>query len=226
MKFDATVQRIGLACGVIAPVWWALMIVYCASQFPGYSHLTDFISELAAKRSPTELLMRDAGFLATGGLYLVFAATLAWHFRSDRLAWLAAFLLALSGLARIGAGLNQCEPGCVSDAISAAQDWHYRYAATGYWLTMCAAIVWGFVANRDPRLRHLLALGIGTATWCAVSLVMMELHADWQGLFQRLASGILSVWVLLLALSVWRTLPTPTATPAPNHAPGRARKAS
>jgi len=220
-------QRFGLACGVIAPVWWAFMIVYCASPFPGYSHVTDFISELAAKRSPTEMLMRDAGFVATGGLYLAFAAELAWQFRHDRLAWVAALLLALNGMARIGAGLNQCEPGCASDVISLDQDWHYRFASTGYWLTMCAAIVWGFVGNRDTRLRHLLALGIGTATWCAVSLVMMELHAEWQGLFQRLASGILSVWVVVLAVSAWRTLSTPvTFSEDLSHVSRRTRKSS
>jgi Protein of unknown function (DUF998) len=211
------IVRFGLGCGVFAPLWWAGMIVYCAARFPGYSHVTDFISELAAHGSPTEGLMRDLGFIFTGGLYLAFAGALGWHFRRERLAWLAAIVLALAGAARIGAGIYQCEIGCASDAISASQIWHYRYAAGGYCLMMAAAVLWGFVANRYPSLQRLLALGIGTATWSAVSLVMLELHPAWQGVFQRFASGILSLWTLIFAVSVWRAraLPLVEATPAP-----------
>ncbi|MSR13323.1 MAG: DUF998 domain-containing protein [Gammaproteobacteria bacterium] len=204
MNFRQASLGVGLLCGAFAPVWWVAMILYCASLFPGYSHLTDFISELAARRSPTQELMAIGGFIVTGGLYLAFAATLAWQFRRDRRAWFAAPLLALGGLARIGSGVYPCEPGCAADAISASQEWHYRYAALGFGLMMAAAVAWGFVGNRYQKLRQLLALGIGTAMWCAVALLLMEFHPAWQGLFQRLASGILSLWVLVLAVLTWR----------------------
>ena len=98
------VIRAGLACGFIAPVWWALIIAYCATQFPGYSHLTNFISELAARGSPTQALMRNAGFIFTGALYLIFALALSWRFRRDWRAAFAILALALGGAARIGAG--------------------------------------------------------------------------------------------------------------------------
>ncbi|MBI2801670.1 MAG: DUF998 domain-containing protein [Gammaproteobacteria bacterium] len=198
------VIRAGLACGFIAPVWWALIIAYSATQFPGYSHLTNFISELAARGSPTQALMRNAGFIFTGALYVIFALALGWRFRRD---WRAAFgilALALGGAARIGAGLYPCEPGCDPHVISLNQEWHGRFAEAGYWLMMLAAVLWGVVGNRYARLRHLMALGIGTAAWCATALVLMYLHAEWQGLFQRLASGILSLWVVVFATAVWR----------------------
>ncbi|MGH8598938.1 MAG: DUF998 domain-containing protein, partial [Gammaproteobacteria bacterium] len=185
---------------------------------PGYSHLTDFISELAARRSPTESLMRDAGFIATGVLYIAFAAGLTWRFRTDRLAWVASLVLALGGAARIGAGIFACEPGCAENAISLSQDWHYRYAAAGYWLMMWAAVMWGLVGNRYSPLRRLLAIGIGVAIWSAVSLALMDFYPEWQGLLQRFASGILSVWVLVLAVMVWRVGESPM-TLAPSSAP-------
>jgi hypothetical membrane protein len=228
MTFRQACFRLGLAAGVLAPLWWAGIIVYCASQFPGYSHIEDFISELAARRAPTEALMREFGFILTGALYLVFAATLGWHFRRNWLAWLGVLLLALGGAARIGAGIYACEPGCVSDAISLSQDWHHRYATAGYWLMMATAVTWGMVGNRYPKLRHLMAVGIGAAMWCAAALILMEFHPAWQGLFQRFASGILSLWVLLLAISVWRQgdLPVPTAAAtAPTKVARKRRRA-
>ena len=204
ISLSSSMARAGLVCGMVAPLWWVLMIVYCATQFPGYSHLTNFISELAAHGSPTQALMRNAGFIFTGALYVIFALTLAWHFRRDWRAAFAVLALALGGAARIGAGLYPCEPGCDPHAISLTQEWHGHFAQAGYWLMMVAAVLWGAVGNRYPRLRHLMALGVGTAAWCATALVLMTLYAEWQGLFQRLASGILSVWALILAVSIWR----------------------
>ena len=68
----ASLIKLGLACGMVAPLWWAGIIIYCAQRFPGYNHVTHFISELGAHASPTEDIMRNLGFLFTGGLYLVF----------------------------------------------------------------------------------------------------------------------------------------------------------
>ncbi len=197
--------RAGLACGILAPLWWGAMIVYCASQFPGYDHASHFISELAARDSPTQALMRNAGFVFTGALYVVFAATAAWQMRANRLALSGVSLLALAGLARIGAGVYACEPGCNPAALSSAQDWHYRYASAGYYLMMmAAAVVAGAAGKRPTGLKHLRAWGIGTAMSCAVFLVFMQTNAAWQGAFQRLASGVLSLWVLVFALALWR----------------------
>jgi hypothetical membrane protein len=209
--------RCGLVCGLVAPLWWAAMIVFCATQFPGYSHVTDFISELAARDAPTGALMRDAGFVLTGALYIAFAVALAWQFRAERMALLGSLLLACAGLARIAAGMWPCEPGCNAGPIPLLQAAHDRAASGAYAFTIAAAIAWGVAGQRVAKLRHLLALGIATATWCPTFLLLMALHPAWQGVFQRLASGVSSVWVLLLAVSAWRAFPAlETASPAPS----------
>ncbi len=217
--------RAGLVCGIIAPLWWGAMIVYCASQFAGYHHASHFISELAARDSPTQDLMRNAGFIFTGALYVVFAGSVAWQLRATRLALVGASLIALAGLARIGAGVYACEPGCDPTALSSAQDWHYRYASAGYYLMMMAAVVIGVTGNRHAGLKHLLAWGIGTVMWCAVFLVFMQTNFAWQGGFQRLASGVLSLWVLVFAISLWRAsqplLPAPVGTNTTDTPPAR-----
>jgi len=196
--------RAGLACGIVAPLWWGAMIAYCASRFPGYEHTTDFISELAARAAPTELLMRNLGFFLTGGLYVLFALTAGWRLRSEWRVLPGVLLIALAGFARIGAGVFACEPGCDPTILSSAQDWHYRYASAGYALMMVAAVTVGFALRQRRGMEYLLACGIGVAMWSAVFLFLMETSTAWPGLFQRFASGLLSLWMVLFAVTVWR----------------------
>lgn len=222
-----TVLRGGLACGVIAPLWWGAMIAWCASLTPGYSHLTNFISELAARDAPTEALMQQIGFELTGALYVVFAAAAAWQQRREPLALAAAAVLAAAGGARIMAGIHPCEAGCADGIISRDQILHHRYASAGYLLMMAAALTWGAAGLRLAGLRHLMPWGLGASTWCAVFLVMMLGDPAHDGLFQRLASGVLSAWAVVLAVSLWRlpdALPVHVAVPPPQAGSARRRR--
>lgn len=224
--------RAGLLCGVVAPLWWGGMIAYCASRFPGYTHTAHFISELAAREAPTAALMRNGGFLATGVLYGLFAAAAAWWLRARRLALPGVALIALAGFARIGAGVYACEPGCDPTILSSAQDWHYVYASAGYALMMLAALACGFALRGERGMQHLLAWGVGTTMWSAGFLFLMEHEAAWQGLHQRFASGLLSVWLLVFAVTLWRSGPpslrpgiTPIVTPPARAATAPRRRA-
>jgi hypothetical membrane protein len=221
--FVGAALRGGLACGVIAPLWWGAMILWCASVTPGYSHVTDFISELAARGAPTAALMQHSGFALTGALYLVFAAAAGWQQRREPFALTAAVLLGLAGGARILAGLHPCEAGCDAYIISRDQVLHHRYASAGYLLMMTAALAWGAAGLRLSGLGHLLSWGLGVTTWCAVFLVMMLSDAAHAGLFQRLASGVLSLWAIVLAVSLWRVEAAKLA-PAPVPPPKPARR--
>ncbi|MGD9603325.1 MAG: DUF998 domain-containing protein [Gammaproteobacteria bacterium] len=216
-------ERLGLACGIIGPLWWGVMIAWCASRFPGYSHVTDFISELAARDAPTADLMRVAGFYVTGLLYLLFAAAAAWRLRARPLALAGVALVALSGAARIGTGYFPCEPGCDPSIISRAQEWHHAYARAGYAAMMLAALFVGIGVRRERALAHLFAGGIGVAIWTLVVLFYMQFSEERAGLFQRLASVLLSGWVLVFAVSLWCAA---TATPgAATASPARRSRA-
>jgi len=101
-----TLYKTGILCGILAPLVWASAIIFCGSLRPEYNHLTQYISELGERGSSTELIMRYAGFVPTGLMHAAFAACLYVAFKGSRLAVIAATLLAINGLARIGAGLS------------------------------------------------------------------------------------------------------------------------
>lgn len=199
--------QLGNLSGLLAPVLWAGTIVYCGTLRPGFSHYAQYISELGERGSSTEFIMRYAGFVPTGLMHMAFAAFL-WHsFRGQRLAVLGALLLAVNGVARMAAGLFPCEPGCGLPHLLLSQRIHTYAATVGFVAFIAATWVWGWCLWRDPRSRWFCAYSIATgciALLFAVLTATSDATRAGTGLYERLSSGVLSLWVLMFALRLWR----------------------
>ena len=63
-------------CGMLAPAFFLVMVVVAGMRDPGYSHLTQAISELGAVNAP-DPATQDANFFVTS--LLITAFTLALH---------------------------------------------------------------------------------------------------------------------------------------------------
>jgi hypothetical membrane protein len=198
--------RAGILCGALAPLLWASVIVLCGALRPGFSHFTQYISELGERGSSTELLMRYGGFVATGLMHLAFAAALATAFRGSRLGIVAAILLGLNGLARIAAGFFPCDVGC-EETGSLGQRMHSLSAGVGFLALVVSTILWSVVFRRSSRLRTLVAYSVASGVLGLAFLVLMiwsAEHGTARGLFERLSSGVLSLWILVFALRLQR----------------------
>lgn len=193
-------------CGICAPVLWALAITLCGSLRPGYSHLTQYVSELGERGSSTELLMRYAGFVPTGAMHLLFAVALYSTFKGRKLAPLAVLLLALNGLGRVAAGLFPCEAGCAEPRVLLSQKLHTLAAGVGFFALIGASITWGVILRRRGGRGRLGAYSILSGLAALVFLVLMSSSEETRagtGLYERLSSGLLSLWVLVFAASLW-----------------------
>jgi len=206
-RSDASLAlRAGILCGVLAPLLWASVIVLGGSLRPGFSQFTQYISELGERGSSTELLMRYGAFVATGLMHLAFAAALATIFRSSRLGVAAAVLVGLNGLARIGAGYFPCDAGC-TETGSLGQRMHSLSAAVGFLSLAISTILWSVVLRRTPNLRNLSAYSVASGVLGFAFLLLMVGSAETgtaRGLFERLSSGVLSLWILVFALRLQR----------------------
>lgn len=202
----ATLYRIGILCGISAPILWALAIILCGSLRPGYSHLTQYISELGERGSSTELLMRYAGFVSTGLMHILFAGSLHLAFKGGRLAPVLALLLALNGLGRVVAGLFPCETGCAGPRVLLSQKLHSLAAGVGFFALIGASLIGGLILRRQGNFMKLSAYSIISGSLGLVFLLLMLWSAESRfatGLYERLSSGILSLWVLVLATCLW-----------------------
>jgi hypothetical membrane protein len=200
-----SLRRLCLYSGIVSPILWLGLIAVAGALHPGFSHVTHFISELAARGSSTETLMRGAAFGFTGFLYLCFAAGVLATVGREWMVVAASFLIALDGVGRMGAGVFPCDPGCIR--VSATQDLHKLFATIGFSSGILAAIVWGVVFRRLAPFSSLSWFSLGSGVVALVSLLLMSWSGNPMnapGLFEHLATGVLSIWLLVFAVHVVR----------------------
>ena len=204
-----SLRRSALYCGIISPILWLALIATAGALRPDFSHVTQYISELAERGSTTEALMRYGAFLFTGFLYLCFAGALLATIREGWLWKAAALLIAMDGVGRMGAGVFPCDPGCVQ--VSAGPDLHKLFATIGFCSGILATFVCGRFLRGIPRLRPLAAFSVGSGAVALVSLALMSWAPDAtlpSGLLEHLATVALSVWLLVFASRlVWAENP-------------------
>lgn len=197
----------GLLCGLVAPVLWAAVIILAGELRPGFDHVSQYISELGERGSSTGTLMRFGGFVASGvlivGYAAAFHATLARLGDRPRLTRLVAVLIAVDGIGRIGAGIFSCEPGCAAPEVL-SQRLHSLSATCAFLALAAAALLGTLLFRRDTGLRPLGAYSLVSGSAGLIFLVLMleseATHAH-TGLYERLASGVLTLWVFVTA---WR----------------------
>lgn len=202
-----TLRKIGILCGILAPVLWALVIIFCGRLRPEYSHFTQYISELGERGGSTEFIMRYAAFVSTGLMHMAFAAFLYVAFKGNPLAVFAAILLVINGIARITAGMFPCEVGCALPRLLLSQKLHSLSAGVGFFAFIGASILWGILFRRYQSLRGLSAYSIGSGCLGLVFLALMSWSGELRvgtGLYERLSSGLLSLWMLVFAVRLWR----------------------
>lgn len=211
--------RAGLFCGLVAPLLWAGVIFLAGEMRPGFGHFGQYISELAERGSSTQPLMRYGGFVATGLMHLGFAAALAAILPRDtdrpRLGRLVAALVVLNGLGRIGAGLFACEPGCAAPEVL-DQRLHHLAASLAFFALIGATLLAAPLFRGSPALRPLGAYSAASGLAGIVFLGLMsssEATHGYVGLYERLASGVLSLWIFITAAwLVTRPAPAGAAT--------------
>jgi hypothetical membrane protein len=205
------------AAGIAAPMLWVAAFVSIGRLRPEYSHYRHYISELAARGTPTQHLMQFAGFLLPGLLVVAFGLLVGLSSHTKR-AGAGAALLIVSGIARIAAGVFPPDPCCAPMAPSFSERMH-NAAGVAYVLTIGAAVlVWCAVSERTFRTGAHWFRWYSLATFVAAItmpfwLIRFGTDPANVGLIQRASFGVLNLWVLVFAVVVWSRL-NPHAPPA------------
>jgi len=149
--------------------------------------------------------MRYAAFEFTGFLYLCFASALPATFRGGSCSTLAAVFIGLDGLGRMGAGVFPCDPGC--GGLSLNQELHRLFATVGFLSGILAAITWGIIFRRYSLPPRLAWYSVGSGILALIFLLLMSWSrnpVNAPGLFEHLATGVLSLWLLMFAVRLMR----------------------
>ncbi len=207
-------NRIFTTAGIAAPVLWAAAVIYCGAVRPGYNPVTQFISELAERGSPTESVMRITGFYLPGVLVVMFGVFL--FTRSGSVGLPVAVLLIIHGAARLMAGAFPCDPGCPMPGSSVSQVVH-NIAGTLNGIIVPAAALFCFFHLRKTGRHRFAWYSLVSAIVGTVFLVLIGMDAHKRshvGLFQRQSFGVMQLWLEVFALSIWPSRITAIYFPA------------
>lgn len=191
--------RIARLLAVLAALGAFLLLAVGGSIKPGYSHVSQFISELNASDSPHAHALGLYGFLPLGLLvaaFLLAAAPLARVHGISRVGW---WLLFSQPIAYVGVFMFPCDLGCPTQG-SATQQMHNLVAV----MTYIACAVGYVMLSRAPALAvkplgrfWLVATGV---LWIVGFFVMLHPAVQaWRGLLQRLLEFSLYASLLYIA---------------------------
>jgi hypothetical protein len=197
-----------LLCGIASSVLYALMI--WAIRYEGYDPISQVPSELTAIGAPTRALWAQLGWIYTG-LVTAFGFGLwrsAGRQRSVRI--LGGLVLAYASLGLLWpfAAMHQREVlaaggGTFSDTL------HVTLGAVTV-LLMFLAIGVGATAFGKRFRRYSIGtvavlLTFGVLTFIEAPRLQANLPTPWIGLYERINISVFLLWVVVLAVVLWRT---------------------
>jgi len=206
--------RFTFLVAVIGVTLIILLTVLGGLAFPGYSHLSQFISELGARGAPTEMMIRFVGFLPAGLLLCLFAWLAHGALPGSALATFGLIGIGIYALGYVAAAFFPCDFGCRPATPSVSQTIHNAVGLAGYLSAPIALLCLGVAARQWPGATYLAASGFLAAIVSTIGLVTLSPKSPYVGLSQRLIELSVLSWVLLCAFYIQRRLkyePLPVA---------------
>lgn len=191
------------ACGMAAVVFACAVPFLGSLGQPGYSHVTQYISELGATGARNSRLVGLLGFAPTGLFVLLFLA--AAPFPKSRSSRMGALALSAVGVAYVVSAFAPCDPGCPA-AGSWSQSVHNFFGAGEYVGASTGLMLMAAAFRDDARWQSRRRLSLVCAGLVLVGFAAMLVPwlASYRGAAQRLADAAIFLWIGVSALHVAR----------------------
>lgn len=166
----------------------------------GYSHTSQYISELGERGAPNGGVISLGGFLPLGVLAGVFAALAFKELRATR--FLGAGVAAVGFAIAFGYGVSgvaRCQPGCPASG-DAGQSWHNLSGLVEYGVAPIGFLIVAIASRRmaEWRLVRYASIAGVVAFVVLAPLVERESLAGSRGGLQRVLEATLWSWVALV----------------------------
>ena len=183
------------------------LVLYSAANYSGYSHVSQFISELGASGAPTEILFRFVGFMPTGILLMLFSFAAIKVLPKSAMTTLGFCLLGYNAFALLAAAFFPCDFGCRPESPSVSQIVHNLLGFGGYLAAIVAIFLLGFQSRKWQGLEYLLPVGLVCGLVAVAGLLAMDPLFDLVGIAQRILEVSIGLWTLCCAwgLRTFRT---------------------
>lgn len=194
--------------GITGPVLFWIIVFGLGFLTPGYSTISDVISDLAAVNAPYAVV-QQANFVVLGVSILAVAIGLDRYFRDGWRPWVGIVLLAIFGLGVIGSGIFQTNP---ANRASTTQLLHSVFSVVAFLSGLLGTPLASLrLAQNDQWSAYtsrVVVLGITGVVFGGFALLMLSNGTSWSGLAQRLFVGVLTAWVFYHAYQLQRLTKT------------------
>lgn len=210
-----TLTRVLASGGLLAIAGDVLVPFIIAARQPGYSHLSQYMSELAAPGRPGAAYL-SGWWIISGVLMMGLALALHLGTSRSRLAWTGPLLVLGYGLfTGIGSGVFPCDEGCTGQNFSGRM--HDSLNAVGAMAQLAAPgmlwlrwrkteIWWGF---RGWTAAAQLVVAAACVLFLALGEGTHGQEGSMAGLTQRVYQGSFYLWLGVVAVGLFRRPPVP-----------------
>jgi hypothetical membrane protein len=202
-----TMRNLAFACAVLSLLILALAAIAGGFAYPGYNHLTQYISELGATGATTGQAVSGA-FMASGVLLAVFWLLCIGLFPKSPLSVIGFGLSALNGLGLMFGGVFPCDFECSLEGASSTAVLHDVLGGIGYLCGVVGLMLVGLAARNWPGGRNLFHLAIVCGAPAAGAIWLINPAFEFYGAAQRVLEIALAVWTVGVALAIRRPMAT------------------
>ncbi|WP_439478636.1 DUF998 domain-containing protein [Brevundimonas sp.] len=195
------IRHIAFGCAVLSLLVLAAATIAGGMAYPGYDHLTQYISELGATGAPTSQGVSTA-FMVSGGLLTAFWLLCASQFPRSVLSILGFGLSALNGVGLVLGGVFRCDFECSTADLSPAAVLHDVFGGVGYLCGIAGVFLVGIASRGWPQGRGLFGLSLICGIPAALAIWLIHPAFEWYGAAQRVVEIALAVWTVAVALRV------------------------
>lgn len=193
-----------LLAGVAAPVVLTVAIVVAGQFEPGYSHVSQFVSELGAIGASNQKAFNYGGLFLSGLLTALFALGMYMRVRPRVSFVVSSLLVAFAGFGRLVAGVFPCDAGCSIEDMSIPATIHtfagFVALTSGAFAPLLLAM--GLRSQRQNQL-FLLSVGLGSVSPILVIILFgLGKGFPYVGMIQRLILATFYIWVIAVVLKI------------------------
>ena len=198
-----------LACGALSSILYVAMVVVIGAQSNGYDWMSQTISELSAIDAPTR-----RPWVIAGALYTVLILAFGWgvHLSAGSTTNLRRSGDAIVAYGSLGL-LWPLAPMHLREVLAAgggtaSDTMHLVLASVTVSLMLVAMLL--VTTAFDRRFRWFSAASLvilcvfGALTFLDAPALSKNLPTPWLGLWERINIGVFLLWVVVLAMKLWR----------------------
>jgi hypothetical protein len=212
--------RVALLCGIVSSLLYVAMNAFIPMRWDGYSSAAQTVSELSAIGAPTRPL-----WVSLGTVYTLLVAAFGWGVmttvRRNGAMRVAGGLLMAYGIIGLGWPPMHLREVLAAGGATLTDTLHIVFAIVTVFVMLLAIGFGGAAGGRGFRLYSIATMVVlfacGALTIPDALRIQANLPTPWVGMWERINIGVFLLWVVVLAISLWRVRGAVATTSYPDQ---------